>query len=363
VEAIAHLTKGLEVLTCLPETAARTEQELTLLMTLGTSLMVTKGYAAPEVGSVYARARALCEQIGETPQRLPIVLGLRNFYQVRGDFYTARLLGEQGVALAQRGPDEALRVHAHMGFGHTLFSLGEFGRVRDHVEQGMTFYDPQQPRSYTVSQGKGAGVNSLTLLAWSLWYLGYPTQALTRLQEALDLAQRIAHPPSWEYALTSAFVVYQLRAEVSEARAHVERALAVSREYGFALREALGTIFLGWALVMQEHAATGLPQLIHGIAAYRATGAEAGRHYWLGMLAEAYGKAGQINAGLTALTEALTVVEKNGECYPEAELYRLKGVLLLEQTIPDACQAEACFQQALAIARRRRPGRWSYGRR
>jgi predicted ATPase len=352
VEAIAHVTRGLEVLAWLPETATRTEQELTLLMTLGTALMVTKGYAVPEVGRVYARARALCEQRGETPQRLPIVLGLRNFYQVRGDFHTARVLGEQGVALAQRGPDEALRVHAHMGLAHTLFSLGEFGRVRDHVEQGMTFYDPQQPRSYTVSQGKGAGVNSLTLLAWSLWYLGYPTQALTRLQEAIDLAQRIAHPPSWEYALTSAFVVYQLRAEVSEARAHVERALAVSREYGFAFREVVGTIFLGWALVMQEQAAAGLPQMIHGIAAYRATGAEAGRHYWLGMLAEAYGTAGQVNAGLTVLTEALAVVEKNGECYYEAELYRLKGALLSGQTVPDACQAEACFQQALAIARR-----------
>jgi hypothetical protein len=72
-----------------------------------------------------------------------------------------------------------------------------------------------------------------------LWYLGYPTQALTRLQEALDLAQQIAYPPSWEYALTSAFVVYQLRSDVSAARAHVEKALAVSREYGFAFREAL----------------------------------------------------------------------------------------------------------------------------
>jgi predicted ATPase len=113
----------------------------------------------------------------------------------------------------------------------------------------------------------------------------------------------------------------------------------------------LGTIFLGWVLVMQEQAAAGIPQMIHGIAAYRATGAEAGRHYWLGMLAEAYGKAGQINEGLTALTEALAVVEKNGESYYEAELYRLKGALLLGQTIPDASQAEACFQQALAIAR------------
>jgi DNA-binding winged helix-turn-helix (wHTH) protein/predicted ATPase len=352
VEAIAHVTKGLEVLTCLPETSTRCEQELTLLMTLGVPLMLTKGYAAPEVGSVYARARALCEQRGETPQRLRIVLGLRNFYQVRGDFHTARVLGEQGVALAQQGPDDALRVHAHMHLAHTLFSLGEFGRVRDHVEQGMACYDPQRQRAYTSSQGKDAGVNSLTLLAWSLWYLGYPTQALTRIQEALALAQRVAHPPSWEYALSSAAELYQLRAEVSAARAHVERALAVSRQQDSAFREAVGTIFFGWALVMQEEAATGIPQMTQGIAAYRATGAEAGRHYWLGMLAEAYGKAGQINEGLTALAEALAVVEKNGECYYEAELYRLKGALLLGQTAPDACQAEACLQQALAIAQR-----------
>jgi predicted ATPase len=358
VEAIAHVTKGLEVLACLPETAARSEQELTLLMTLGVPLMFTKGYAAPEVGRVYARARALCEQTGEMSQRLPIVFGLRNFYQVRGDFQTARVLGEQGVVLAQRGSDDALRVHAHMQLAHTLFSLGEFGRVRDHVEQGMACYDPQRQRAYTSSQGKDAGVNSLTLLAWSLWYLGYPTQALTRVREALALAQRVAHPPSWEYALSSATELYQLRAEVSAARAHIERALAVSREQGSAFREAVGTIFLGWALAMQEQAAAGIPQMLHGIAAYRATGAEAGRHYWLGMLAEAYGKAGQIHAGLTALTEALAVVEKNGECYYEAELYRLKGVLLQGQTVPDACQAETCFQQALAIARRQQARSW-----
>jgi DNA-binding winged helix-turn-helix (wHTH) protein/class 3 adenylate cyclase/predicted ATPase len=358
VEAIAHVTKGLEVLTCLPETSTRMEQELTLLMTLGPPLMFTRGYAAPEVGRVYARARDLCEQIGELSHRLPIVLGLRNFYQVRGDFHTARVLGEQGVALAQRGPDDALRVHAHMTLAHTLFSLGEFGRARAHCEQGMACYDPQRQHSYTVSQGKDAGVNSLTLLAWSLWYLGYPTQALTRIQEALALAQRVAHPPSWEYALSSATAVYQLRAEVSAARAHIDRALAVSREQGSAFREAVGTIFLGWTLSMQGHAAAGIPQMIQGIAAYRATGAEAGHHYWLGLLAEAYGKAGQINEALTALTEALAVVEKNGECYYEAELDRLKGVLLLGQTVPDVCQAEACFQQALAIARRQQAKSW-----
>jgi predicted ATPase len=291
-------------------------------------------------------------------QRLSIVIGLRNFYQVWGDFQTARALGEQAVALAQREPDDALRVPAHLGLAHTLFSLGEFVCARVHIEQGLAFYDPQRQHSYTFSQGKGAAVNSLTLLAWLLWYLGYPTQALTRVQEALALAERIAYPPSCEYALSSATELYQLRSEVSEARAHIERALAVSREYGLAFREVLGTIFLGWALAMQEPAAAGISQMIHGIAAYRGTGAEAGRHYWLGMLAEAYGKAGQINEGLTTLTEALALVEKHGECYYEAELYRLKGVLLLEQTVPAVSQAEACFQQALAIARRRQAKSW-----
>jgi predicted ATPase len=102
---------------------------------------------------------------------------------------------------------------------------------------------------------------------------------------------------------------------------------------------------------MQEQTAEGIAQMTHGIAAYRATGAEAWRHYWLVLLAEAYGKAGQIDAGLAALTEALALVEKNGECYYEAELHRLRGKFFLTQGVPDALQAASCFHQALEVAR------------
>jgi TOMM system kinase/cyclase fusion protein len=356
-EAVSHLTTGLALLRTLPDNPQRTEAELDLLMSLGTPLMVTKGYAAPEVGRVYARARELCEQIGETPQLMRVVLGLRNFYQVGGAFHTARELGEQGVALAQRMPDDAFLVYAHMALAHTLFSLGEFAQAREHLEQGTVLYNPQRHRSYAFSQGKDAGVNSLTLLAFSLSYLGYPEQALTRVQEALTLAQRVSHPPSLEYAFSSAVLVYQLRTEVSEARAHVERALAISREQGLGFREVLASIFLGWTLVMQEHAAEGLPQMIHAIAAYRATGAEAWRHYWLALLAEAYAKAGQIPEGLAALAEALALVDKNGERFYEAELHRLKGELLLQHTLgptegsPVVSEAETCFRQGLDVAR------------
>src|SRR5439155_15127624 len=68
VEAMAHLTRGLEVLKTLPDTPERTQQELVLQTTLGPALLATKGYAAPEVGRVYARAQELCQQVGETPQ-------------------------------------------------------------------------------------------------------------------------------------------------------------------------------------------------------------------------------------------------------------------------------------------------------
>jgi predicted ATPase len=356
-EAVSHLTTGLALLRTLPDSPQRTEAELELLMSLGTPLMVTKGYAAPEVGRAYARARERCEQIGETPQLMRVVLGLRNFYQVGGAFHTARELGEQGVALAQRMPDDAFLVYAHMALAHTLFSLGEFARAREHLEQGTVLYNPQRHRSYAFSQGKDAGVNSLTLLVFSLSYLGYPEQALTRVQEALTLAQRVSHPPSLEYAFSSAVLVYQLRSEVSEARAHVERALAISREQGLGFREVLASIFLGWTLVMQEHAAEGLPQMIQAIAAYRATGAEAWRHYWLALLAEAYAKAGQIPEGLAALAEALGLVDKNGERFYEAELHRLKGALLLQHTLwptegsPVVREAETCFRQGLEVAR------------
>jgi predicted ATPase len=112
----------------------------------------------------------------------------------------------------------------------------------------------------------------------------------------------------------------------------------------------MGTILRGWALTRQGQAPEGIPQMTQGLAAYRATGAEAWRHYWLALLAEAYGTAGQIAEGLTALTDALTLVEKNGECYYEAECHRLKGALLLQQSSDNATEAEACFHQALMTA-------------
>jgi predicted ATPase len=114
----------------------------------------------------------------------------------------------------------------------------------------------------------------------------------------------------------------------------------------------------GWVLSMQGRVEEGLPQMTQGIAAFRATGAEAWCHYWLGLLAEACGKAGQSEQGLTSLAEALTLVGQNGECFYEAELHRLTGELLLHQPSPAVHQVLTCFHCALEVARRQEAKSW-----
>src|SRR5262249_30483156 len=107
VEAIAHVTKGLELLKTLPDSPEHTQQELTLQIALGTPLIATKGYAAPEVEHVYARAHELCRQVGKTPQLPRVMRGLWAFYIQRAKFHDALDLGEQLLGFAQRAQDPA----------------------------------------------------------------------------------------------------------------------------------------------------------------------------------------------------------------------------------------------------------------
>jgi predicted ATPase len=107
----------------------------------------------------------------------------------------------------------------------------------------------------------------------------------------------------------------------------------------------------GWALAQQGHAKEGIEQLREGLRGMRATGAEAMRPSFLALLAETYGTLSQPEAGLAALTEALTIIRTTGERWEEPELYRLKGALLLQQSIDNHAAAQACFQHAVAVAR------------
>ena len=194
-EAIAHLTKGLAVLQTLPHAPAHTHDELLLQHTLGVSLMAMKGYTAPEVEQAYARARALCQQVGETPQLFPVLMDLFLFYVNRPDHQTAHTLGAQCLTLAQRAGDAELLVQAHMALGVTLFWLGQLSQARAHLEQGVALYAPQQPPSLAWRYGQDPGVVCYDYTSRVLWQLGYPDQARQSLSprpEGVPAASRRA---------------------------------------------------------------------------------------------------------------------------------------------------------------------------
>ena len=185
-----------------------------------------------------------------------------------------------------------------------------------------------------------------------MWFLGYPEQALDRINEAVNIAQDLSHPPTLVIALNVAARLHLFRREPLAVQERAEATLALCGEHGFAMFLNWATITLGWALAAQGKEDEGIAHMREGFAAYRATAAEHQRPYFLSLLAEAYGNVGHIEEGLTMLKEALDMVNKTEERNWEAELHRSKGELLLMQQGQKMSEAEECFRQALDTARR-----------
>jgi predicted ATPase/class 3 adenylate cyclase len=358
LEAVAHLTQGLALLTTLPETPARRQQELDLQVALGPALIATKGHGAPDTERAHARARALCEQLGDTPQLFPVLRGLLSYYVMQGQMQEAHRLGEQMLRQAQAQPDPAPRMLAHFQLGLVLFWRCEPAAAQTHHTQALTLYTPQAHRALAVRYGVDVGVASHCYLAWELWSLGSPEQALQQSQAARTLAQEVAHPYSLATALFWAAVVHQFRRETPAVYALATALTTLAAAQGFALFLAWGALVYGWALALKGQGEQGIAAMRQGLAAELATGSTLFQPYGLGLLAEAYRDGGHPDEGLAVLAEARAVLETTEGRFYAAELSRLQGALLLRQAVPDAPQGEACFHQALAIARQQQAKSW-----
>ena len=246
--------------------------------------------------------------------------------------------------------------------GDALFYLGEFVPARTHLDQALAISATPQNRSLPSLFGRVARVNALADRAWVLWLLGYPDQALTQSHEMLTFAQELRHTFSLARALHHVATFHKLRGEADATQKWAEAALAITTEQGFVQNIPSGTLHRGWALAAQEQHEEGITEMHQGLAARRAMGARMTLAEYSARLGEVYGRIGQVEEGLRLLAEALAHVDHTGERYYEAEVYRLKGGVLLRQAVPDAPQAEACFQQALAISRRQQAKSWSCGR-
>jgi predicted ATPase len=274
-------------------------------------------------------------------------------YNAQGDYQTARALAEQLLGLAQRLQDPDLRLEAHHALWTTLLSGGHLAAARPHLAGGMRLYDPQRHGSHAALYGgHDPGVCCRTQGALSFWLLGHPDQAVASIQAALGLAQQLAHPLSLTMALRWAAGVHHLRREAALTQARAEAAMTIATDQGFPQQIAMLTPLRGWALAARGQREEGRAQIQQGLAAYHAIRVMRDRPFYLALLAEAFAEVGQTAEGLEALNEALATLAQSGVRWWEAELYRLRGELLQQQTATQPEEAEACFQQALDIARR-----------
>ena len=327
-------------------------------MALGPALVATKGFSALEVEQTYARARALCVQVGETPQLVPTLRGLCQFYYGQGVLPTARELGEQLLKLAQREAAPMHLLEAHEELGTTLFFLGDYAAAWTHFAQGIALTDPAAERALLLRHGEATGVRCLAVAANAIWCLGYPEQAVRRSQEALALAHELEYPHSLALAQFYATFLHYRRREAPAVQAQADALLSLATAQQFPLFVGYGTYWRGWALAMQGQGVAGAVQMHQGMAAVLATGQMVSRPLCLVLLAEAAGHTGHVEEGLGLVAEALSAFEASGRGDLLAETHRLQGQLLLRQAAPETAQAEACFQQALVFARRQQAKSW-----
>ena len=248
VEAIAHLNKGLKALKSLPEAPERIQQELALQTALAPALVVSQGFNAPEVEYAYTRAYQLCQQVGETPHLFTVLSGLARFYFTRGELQTARELGEQLLTLAQRQHNPAFLLDAYLALGSTLCLLGEFVSAHAHLKQARILHDTQRSHFLAFRHGRVPGIHCLAWMSWTLWVLGYPDQALQRLQEALTLAQELSHPYTVGFVLNCVMQLSRQFNDVQVVQEKSEVMIALATEHSFPSWLAVGIIYRGWML-------------------------------------------------------------------------------------------------------------------
>jgi predicted ATPase len=358
LEAIAHLTRGVQLLDTLPQSRQRDEQELGFQAALIAPLWTCYGFGSPEAERTSRRALELCETTAPTPAHFQALYGLAYAYLIRGDLRRARPLAEQLVGLAERLRDPELLAYAHFEMGCELLWSAELVAARAHLEQGIALYDPEWGRAASSRFAFNCASNCHSFLTRVCWHLGYPDQALRHGGQAIAIAGDISHPFSRGVALSWTTALHQLRGETRRTQELAETLLAFATEQVFPFLVAHAMVWRGWALVKHGQSEEGIAQLRQGLVAYRATGAELESSHYLGLLAEACCDTGQAEEGLRVVAEALDHIAQTGIVYYEPDLRRLEGELRLCQDPADAQEAEACFQRAVEIARTQGAKSW-----
>jgi predicted ATPase len=352
-EAIAYFEQALDALKLLPESRHTIEKTIDIRIDLGPTVISKGGFGGTDVEENYTKARELCERLGNTPRLFPVLWGLARFHDVRGDYKVGREVGEQLLTLAQAGGDSGLLLQAHHELWANLSAVGELLAARTHLEEGFTLYDRHKHRDHAfLYGGHDPGACCGYHAAQVFWLLGYPDQALQRSRDALGLARDLCHPATVVHTLFFAAWFHQYLGERQAVQDRIEEGMSLSTEQGFSRWLGEATFLRGWLLAEEGRQEIGIEQMLKVVTGARGR-KSTGRFdaHCAALLAESYGKTGQTSEGLNVVRDAMAIAQQtHSRCY-EAELHRIKGELLLTQPASDEREAEACFQNALNVAR------------
>ncbi len=354
VEAVAHLSRGIDGLKGLPETPERNRRELDLQLALGPALMSVHGFGAFQARGVYQRARTLAEALADDRARFAAIWGcwgsLGNAPDARGARYEQSSLADELTRVAERIGDPDLLLQAYHSAWATVGPMGhgKLSASHEHMRTGLPLYDLERHRGHAlIYGGHDPAVCGYGQSAMTSWLLGYPDRALQEAGTATELAGMLSHEPSVGHAMWFVGTVHYFRQDVANTLETGDRMIALGREHRLALYEAIGLIFRGWALAKLGKGDGALPDMRQAVARYNGT-ARMSVLLFTTVLAEAELLAGHVADAMQRLEAADREAIQREQPLWRIGILRAKGEALMARG--DGA-AEAYLRESVEIAR------------
>lgn len=341
--------RGLALLASEPETPARAAIELGLQMTYGLSVKTSRGYAVPEVGAAYARARELCRQVEDPARIVPVLIGLSAHHIVSGEITTSRDVGLEMLALFERLGDPHLHMLGQWSLGAALFHLGELDVSHHHLTRGLELYDPAVHNPRVWETGIEPGIFSRCEISRTFALRGYPDQGLAAIREAVAQARRLRHPQTLAFSLLFQTFMHLARREPAEVLGVYDELSRLCRAHGIAQELQWATPLRGRALVELGDIGRGLKELGDGLEAHTITRSALLRPYYFTLYAGALLRGERWDDAQRALDEARIVADATGQRAYESEHRRILAEVQAKRG--EAARAEHSYLESLAIAR------------
>jgi class 3 adenylate cyclase/predicted ATPase len=348
-EAATHLGRAVRCLAVLPPTRERQMREFELQAELGPALIHVKGYAAPETGRAWARARELCRELDLVDRIGPVLFGRYVFHYVRAEFEPARAAARELLEHGRRHDDPAARLVGMRSLGVICLSTGEFATGRQHLEAALEGLRRLDERPLALAYGQDLRATGLLWLAKILLAQGFPERALAAGEAGLRRSEALGHPNTRAFTLCHAAKLTALTGDARGTVPLADATVQLATEQGYAQWLAEAWTFRGWARAELGELEAGLAELDQGARAYRASGAVHWRGTHLGLRGRVLALQGRLGEAREVLAEALMHARCTGERWFEAELERLRGEVLAGEGRAE--EAEVSFSRAMSVAR------------